>query len=205
MKEHTGLYDRSFEHDACGVGFIANINGEKTHSIIENSIQALINLEHRGAVGGDMKTGDGAGILLQIPDEFLRANLEFELPAPNRYGAGMFFLPSDEKLFACSTAIVEEATAAEEGLFLGWRKVPINTSALGETALQSLPAIWQAFFSFEGLQGEALERKLYVLRKCMESAAARAGMDINQFYIPSLSARTIVYKGMFVSTQFTDF
>ncbi|MCF7915479.1 MAG: glutamate synthase large subunit [Spirochaetaceae bacterium] len=205
MKEHTGLYDRSFEHDACGVGFIANINGEKTHSIIENSIQALINLEHRGAVGGDLKTGDGAGILLQIPDEFLRAKLEFKLPAAGRYGAGMFFLPSDEKLFARSTAIVEEATAAEGGLFLGWRRVPINTSALGETALQSLPSIWQAFFSFEGLQGEVLERKLYVLRKCMESAAASAEMDINQFYISSLSARTIVYKGMFVSTQFTDF
>jgi len=205
MKENTGLYDRSFEHDACGVGFIANINGEKNHSIIENSIRALINLEHRGAVGGDMKTGDGAGILLQIPDEFLRANLEFELPAPGCYGTGMFFLPSDEKLFTCSTAIVEETTAAEGGLFLGWRKVPINTSALGETALQSLPAIWQAFFSFEGLQDEVLERKLYILRKCIESAAADSGMDINQFYIPSLSARTVVYKGMFVSTQFTDF
>src|SRR6056297_146705 len=133
MKEQAGMYDRSFEHDACGVGFIANINGEKTHSIIENSIRALINLEHRGAVGGDMKTGDGAGILLQIPDEFLRANLEFELPVPGCYGAGMFFLPSKEKLFTLSTPLVEKTTAAEGGLYLGWRKVPINTSALGET------------------------------------------------------------------------
>ncbi len=205
MKHPTGLYDPRFEHDACGVGFIANINGEKTHSIIENSIRALINLEHRGAVGGDMKTGDGAGILLQLPDEFFRAQLEFELPPAGRYGAGMFFLPAGQDDFDRSRTLVEKTTEDEGGRFLGWRRVPINTSALGETALQSLPSIWQAFFSFNELQGEILERKLYILRKTMEKRAETDGMDINRFYIPSLSARTIVYKGMFVSTQFTDF
>ncbi|MFW6209812.1 MAG: glutamate synthase central domain-containing protein, partial [Spirochaetota bacterium] len=205
MNQPTGLYDPRFEHDACGVGFIANINGEKTHSIIENSIRALINLEHRGAVGGDMKTGDGAGILLQLPDEFFRSQLDFELPPAGRYGAGMFFLPTGQEDFDRSRTLVEKTTEAEGGRFLGWRKVPINTSALGETALQSLPSIWQAFFSFDELQGEILERKLYILRKTMEKRAEADGMDINRFYIPSLSARTIVYKGMFVSTQFTDF
>lgn len=205
MSLHTGLYDPRFEHDACGVGFIANINGEKTHSIIENSIRALINLEHRGAVGGDMKTGDGAGILLQIPDEFLRSQVPFELPPVGHYGAGMFFMPTDTDLFDKSCKIVETAAADNGGSCLGWRKVPVNTSALGETALNTLPAIWQAFFCFEGLQGGVLERKLYILRKTMENRAETAGMDINKFYIPSLSARTIVYKGMFVSTQFTDF
>ncbi len=205
MNIHTGLYDPSFEHDACGVGFIANVNGEKTHSIIENSISALINLEHRGAVGGDMKTGDGAGILLQIPDEFFRATVDFTLPTAGTYGAGMFFLPPEKKLLKKSISLVEEATSEEGGIFLGWRDVPINTEALGETALQSLPTIKQAFFSFEGAQGEILERRLYILRKTMEARAENAGLDINSFYIPSLSARTIVYKGMFVSTQFTDF
>lgn len=205
MNIHTGLYDPSFEHDACGVGFIANINGEKTHSIIENSISALINLEHRGAVGGDMKTGDGAGILLQIPDEFFRAKVDFTLPPAGNYGAGMFFLPPKKELLKKSISLVEEATNEEGGIFLGWRDVPINTEALGETALQSLPTIKQAFFSFEGSQGEILERTLYILRKTMENRAEKAGLDINNFYIPSLSARTIVYKGMFVSTQFTDF
>jgi len=205
MRPEQGLYDPKYEHDACGVGFIANINGEKAHDIIEDSIQILVHLEHRGAVGGDMKTGDGAGMLIQIPDAFFRKTTDFKLPAEGNYGAGMFFLPGKEKQAEVCRRMVEAVVSKEGGESLGWRSVPVRTSALGETALRTLPMIEQAFFTFRGLAGEDLERKLYICRKLMEQAAVEQGMDINSFYIPSLSARTIVYKGMFVSTQFTDF
>jgi glutamate synthase domain-containing protein 2/glutamate synthase domain-containing protein 1/glutamate synthase domain-containing protein 3 len=187
------------------VGFIANIDGDRAHDIIEDSIRILIHLEHRGAVGGDMKTGDGAGMLIQIPDEFFRKQLDFALPEAGSYGVGMFFLPAQKGKAAEAHRIAEETVSGEGGVTLGWRRVPIREQALGETALLTLPSIEQAFFSFDGMIGEALERKLYICRKLMEKTAAEAGLDINRFYIPSLSSRTIVYKGMFVSTQFTDF
>ena len=205
MRPAQGLYEPRTEHDACGVGFIANIDGSRAHDIIEDSIRILIHLEHRGAVGGDMKTGDGAGMLIQIPDEFFRKQLDFALPDAGTYGAGMFFLPSQEGKAVEARRIVEETVTGEGGVTLGWRRVPIRTQALGETALLTLPSIEQAFFSFDGMEGDELERQLYICRKLMERNAADAGMDINRFYIPSLSSRTIVYKGMFVSTQFTDF
>ncbi len=205
MQAAQGLYDPQFEHDACGVGFIANINGTKGHDIVEESIKILINLEHRGAVGGDMKTGDGAGLLTQIPDRFFRSVLDFTLPAEGSYGAGVFFFSRRKGMEEKGRTIVESVTESEGGEFLGWRKVPVDESVLGDTALESLPAIEQAFFHFPGLSGEELERKLYICRKQMEHEAAAAEMDLDSFYIPSLSSRTIVYKGMFVSTQFTGF
>ncbi|MDY7029118.1 MAG: glutamate synthase central domain-containing protein, partial [Spirochaetota bacterium] len=205
MRPVQGLYEPRTEHDACGVGFIANIDGGRAHDIIEDSIRILIHLEHRGAVGGDMKTGDGAGMLIQIPDEFFRRQLDFDLPEAGSYGAGMFFLPAQDGKAAEARRIVEETVYGEGGVTLRWRRVPIRKQALGETALRTLPSIEQAFFSFDGMKGEALERQLYICRKLMERTAAEAGLDINRFYIPSLSSRTIVYKGMFVSTQFTDF
>ncbi|WP_020613877.1 glutamate synthase large subunit [Sediminispirochaeta bajacaliforniensis] len=206
MQPEQGLYDPQFEHDACGVGFIANIDGTRAHDIVEDSIQILINLEHRGAVGGDMKTGDGAGMLTQIPDDFFRSKVSFTLPPAGEYGVGVFFLSGlSADYYEKGKKIVESTIEDEGGSFLGWREVPINTDALGETALASLPAIEQAFFSFSDLKGLELERRLYICRKLMEKRASDLGMEIDDFYIPSLSSRTIVYKGMFVSTQFTGF
>jgi glutamate synthase (NADPH) large chain len=205
MLPEQGLYDRQFEHDACGVGFIANIDGTRTHSIVEESIKILINLEHRGAVGGDMKTGDGAGLLVQLPDAFFRSILDFELPPEGSYGAGMVFLPREESTRTNAKELVEKCIEKEGGTFHGWREVPVREQALGETALLTLPAIQQVFISFSGLSGNDLERKLYICRKLMEHSALDKGLDIDDFYIPSLSSRTMVYKGMFVSTQFTGF
>jgi glutamate synthase (NADPH) large chain len=215
MEPAQGLYDPQFEHDACGVGFIANIDGRKEHSIIEESIKILINLEHRGAVGGDMKTGDGAGLLLQIPDAFFRKTVSFSLPGEGEYGVAMLFLPREKDAHQKARRIVEKASEEENLNLLGWRSVPVDKNSLGATALASLPTIEQAFFSFpKQLKGQKedpnleeadRERKLYILRKVMEKRAAQEGMDMDDFYIPSLSARTIIYKGMFVSTQFNDF
>ena len=226
MAQRHDLYDSSFEHDACGVGFIANIDGSKSHDIVEQSIRILVNLEHRGAVGGDMKTGDGAGLLMQIPDAFFRRVLPFELPPAGSYGVGFFFLPQDEVKAARAREIVEESAVSEGGNLLGCREVPVCEEALGETALEVMPRMEQAFFSFDEsvpqngesggaahrsngfdneLAGDRLERRFYLLRKEMERRAAGAGLGIDDFYINSLSSRTIVYKGMFVSTQFTDF
>jgi glutamate synthase domain-containing protein 2/glutamate synthase domain-containing protein 1/glutamate synthase domain-containing protein 3 len=200
-----GLYDPEYEHDACGVGFIANVDGTKSHSLVEESIRVLTKLEHRGAVGGDQKTGDGAGMLLQVPDAFFRRVLPFQLPLPGTYGAGFFFLPQDEGLRHGIIAEMEAVIASEGGRTLGWREVPVHPEALGETALRSMPAMRQGFFEFPGLFGDELERKLYVCRRLIEKRAAEKGLPMERFYIPSLSARTIIYKGMFVSTQFTDF
>ncbi|MFP4268512.1 MAG: glutamate synthase large subunit [Spirochaetaceae bacterium] len=204
---HTpGLYDSAYEHDACGVGFIADIHGKKSRDIIEESIRVLVNLEHRGAVGGDLKTGDGAGLLLQLPDEFFRRVLPFTLPPAGSYGAGFFFMPREEEKLATVEGIVEQSVVSEGGEFLGRRDVPVNEEALGETALAVMPRMEQGFIFFgDGLSEAQLERKLYITRKVMERRAAEAGLGIDDFYVPSLSCRTLVYKGMFVSTQFTDF
>ncbi len=198
-----GLYHKSNEHDACGLGFIVNINGRKDHSIVEDGITVLNNLEHRGAVGGDQKSGDGAGMLLQIPHRFFKTVVGFELPEAGWYGVGMMFLPVKAQKKA--KELVHEVVKKEKGNVWGWRRVPTNAEALGVLARETMPAIWQVFIGFDGLFGDALERKFYILRKCLEKEAVARGWTMNDFYISSLSSRTIVYKGMFVSWQFKNF
>ncbi|MDC7234116.1 MAG: glutamate synthase large subunit [Spirochaetales bacterium] len=205
MLKKRGLYDPANEHDACGVGFVARIDGERTHKIVEEGVQILCNLEHRGAVGGDMKTGDGAGMLLQMPHKFFSRVLPFSLPEEGQYGAGMIFLPANPKQAAEAVAMTEKVIAAEGAKLLGWREVPVDPDCLGELARRVMPSFKQVFISYEGLSGEALERKLFTLRKCLENAALAKGMELDDYYLPSLSSKTIVYKGMFVAPQFVTF
>src|SRR5438105_5054242 len=178
------------------MGFVASIRGEKSHQIIEQGIRILINLTHRGACGCDPETGDGAGILIQIPHKFFArecSTLGFTLPAPGEYGVGMVFLPV-EKLQRLACEAIVERVAREEGLgVLGWRDTPINGSAIGRIARASQPYIEQVFLSrAAGIDEAVLERKLYIVRKRIEAEIAASDMqDKGMFYIPSLSARTI--------------
>lgn len=207
--DQQGLYDFHNEHDACGVGFVVNINGHKTHKIVEQGVQVLKRLLHRGAAGGDPDTGDGAGIMLQIPDEFFRSNagLEFELPAVGGYGVGMLFLPKEAKLRERCIDIVEEAVAAEGYNLLGWRDVPVDESALGKVARQSCPFIAQFFLSSDSEAGDndALERKLYVIRRLIEKNIAAQTKAGETFYVVSLSSRVVIYKGLLMAPQVPAF
>ncbi len=202
------LYDPFFEHDSCGVGFVAHVNGEQSHDIVSKGITILKNLVHRGALGGDRKTGDGAGMLTQIPHEFFLsecAKAGFALPERGGYGVAMIFLPQDLSRRKEAKSLVETTVAGEGGSVIGWRDVPVRPECLGDMAAASMPFVSQAFFTYEGLSGEALERKLYVSRKSMERQALSAGMSLDDFYVPSLSCATINYKGMFVAPQFDSF
>ncbi len=206
-----GLYDPRFEHDACGVGFVVNIKGRKSHAVVERGLRVLINLQHRGACGREANTGDGAGILIQPPDKFLRKvarALGIGLPPAGQYGAGNVFLPRDPQQRAQIKKIVEDVIADEGQRFLGWRVVPTSADTLGESAASVMPAIEQVFVGFGGdasaLAGDPLrfERKLYVIRKCVERAVdALALSQSRMFYIPSLSSRTLIYKGMLTADQ----
>ena len=201
-----GLYKPAHEHDACGVGFVAHIKGMQSHSIVEQGLKILENLTHRGATGSDPTAGDGAGILIQMPDAFLRreaAALGFTLPKLNHYAVGMVFLPQDDAQRAqCEQALT--SFAIEEGQqILGWRTVPTDNSSLGAGVKALEPVIRQLFIA----QGpntpdqNAFERKLFVLRKRAEIAIAGLGMNRTLFYLPSLSSRTLVYKGMLLADQ----
>ncbi len=193
-----GLYNPAFDKDACGLAMVATLRGTAGHDIVDTALNALRNLEHRGAVGSDAGTGDGAGILTQIPDTFLRSVVDFELPAVGLYAAGLVFLPTD----AAEAASIEagfENLAAEEGMrVLGWRDVPTDPSVLGDLAREAMPAIRQVFVA--GLAGESemqLERMSFRLRKRSERILGA--------YHPSLSSRTIVYKGMVTTLQLEPF
>jgi glutamate synthase (NADPH) large chain len=205
-----GLYDPAQEHDACGIGFVASVRGEKSHDIILKGIQVLLNLAHRGACGCDAETGDGAGILIQIPHEFYArecAKLGFELPQPGAYGVGMAFLPVEKHPRLQCEGILERIVR-EEGLTgLGWRDMPVYASAIGRVARASQPYIQQIFVGRPAeIEEDAFERKLYVVRKRAENAVRElGGEDAAAFYIPSLSCRTVVYKGLVLATQLTNF
>jgi glutamate synthase domain-containing protein 2/glutamate synthase domain-containing protein 1/glutamate synthase domain-containing protein 3 len=205
-----GLYDPRCEHDACGIGFVADLQGLKSHDIIEKGIQILINLTHRGACGCDPDTGDGAGVLLQIPHAFFEgqcARLGFPLPSPGEYGVGMVFLPVEKHERITCEGILEEIVR-EEGLsVLGWRDTPIDGNAIGRLARSTQPYIEQVFIrSAYGMDQDALERKLYVIRKRAENEIAKADLkEKSFFYIPSLSSRTIVYKGLLLAPQIAHF
>src|SRR5258708_10822887 len=210
MPPAHGLYSPEHEHDACGIGFVASIEGRKSHDIVLKGIQILINLAHRGACGCDPQTGDGAGILIQIPHAFFQreaASLGFSLPSPGEYGVGMVFLPVDTQDRLICEGVIEKIVR-EEGLkVLGWRDTPINGNTIGRLARASQPYIEQIFVrSGPGMDQDALERQLYVVRKRAESAIAETDLKEKAFfYIPSLSSRTIIYKGLLLAPQITDF
>ncbi|MCW2764110.1 MAG: gltB, partial [Nocardioides sp.] len=194
-----GLYDPSHEHDACGVAFVATLTGVASHDIVAKALTALRNLEHRGAAGAEPNSGDGAGILLQVPDAFLRDEVDFELPAQFSYAVGTAFLPGDDEEIAKTRGRIEQI-AAEEGLtVLGWRDVPTNPSILGATALGVMPSFGQLFVAGASsrLTGMALERLAFCLRKRAERET-----DV---YFPSLSSRTLAYKGMLTTEQLDHF
>ncbi len=208
MIKKQGLYDPANEHDSCGVGFVVNVNGQQSHGIVSDGISILRNLEHRGAVGGDSKTGDGAGMMMQVPHEFFSAEAKkigFTLPDAGTYGVGMLFLPQEKKSRDKAVKIIESAVAAEQGAILGWRDVPTQPDCLGSMAKSSMPYTMQVFITFSGISADALERKLYITRKCIEAGFHQASFTLEECYVVSCSARTITYKGMFVAPQFEHF
>ena len=202
-----GLYDPSYEHDACGIGIVANIKGEKSNAILAQGLEVLRKLSHRGGVGSEPDSGDGAGILLQIPHEFLCKAVSglFELPAPGRYGVGMIFLPTEEGARLACEHLLGKACAEEGQTLLGWRDVPVKPYGLGHSARACMPYIRQVFIG-RGAgadSDDAFERKLFVIRKLTENAVREEG--IKGFYAASLSCRTIVYKGMLTPEQLGEF
>jgi glutamate synthase (ferredoxin) len=203
-----GLYDPQFEHDACGLGFVVNMKGRKSHQMVSDALKILVNLDHRGACGCEANTGDGAGILIQIPHDFFMAEavrLGFKLPAVGHYGVGQVFLPKDLAERNAVKAALEKIISAEGQVLLGWRDVPVNNASLGKGALSAEPFMAQVFVGRgAAIKDEAaFERKLYVIRKVAEQTI-RYGDKIaggKWFYVSSLSARTLIYKGMLMSEQ----
>ncbi|MBU2528798.1 glutamate synthase large subunit [bacterium] len=202
----SGLYDKSFEHDSCGVGFVADIRGRVSHQTVKDGITVLKNLVHRGALGGDMKTGDGAGMLLQIPHQYfseLADNAGVSLPGKGSYGAGFFFMPRKPAVRKALEKAIEDIIINEGGLIVFRRDVPVKPDCLGKIARDSMPFMKQFFVTFKGLAGDDLERRLYVTRRRIEKEALK--LKAVDFYISSFSCRTIVYKGMFAAPQFEAF
>ncbi len=187
--DQRSLYRSTDEHDACGVGFVAHIKGVRSHSIVRQALDLLVNLEHRGAAGADPDTGDGAGILVQMPDKFLRKTVDFLLPLAGAYGAGLSFMPTDHKVQSKLRALVHRI-AVEEGLaVLGWRPVPTDLSKIGKSAAAVAPVF---------------ERQLYIARKRIEhevETLSLAPHHRKDFYLASLSANTVIDKGMLTATQ----
>ena len=203
-----GLYDPANEHDACGVGFIAHIKGKKTHSIVDQGLLILKNLDHRGAVGADPLMGDGAGILIQIPDQYYREEMAkqgVDLPPPGEYGVGMVFLPKENASRIACEQEIERAVLAEGQIVLGWRDVPVDRDMpMSPTVREKEPVIRQIFIGRgpDVMVTDALERKLYVIRK--SSGHAIQALNLlhgKEFFVPSMSARTVVYKGLLLADQ----
>ena len=211
LPEAQGLYDPRHEHDACGVGFVANIKGKKSHSIIEQGLTVLRNLTHRGAVGWDPKLSDGAGLLIQIPDRFFReemAKCGVRLPPPGQYGVGMVFLPREPASRLACEYEIERAIKDEGQVLLGWRDVPVDNSDLAEPAQKLEPVIRQVFVGRgKGVTvTDSLERKLYIIRKSSGHAIQALKLAHGkEFYVPSMSARTVVYKGMLLARQVGEY
>ncbi len=215
VPEKQGLYDPVNEHDACGVGFIANIKGVKTHDIVSRGLEILLNLDHRGAVGADPLVGDGAGILIQLPDALLRewaSSSRITLPAPGDYAVAMCFLPRDDESRAAAVQQLERFIHNEGQILIGWREVPIDTTGLGQTVLDQMPVIRQAIVGRgENVRDQdAFERKLLSIRKQTQNPlaelAVKKGLSgLAQFYVPSFSTRTIVYKGLLLAHQVGSF
>ncbi len=206
--EQHGLYAGSNEHDACGVGFVAHIKGHKSHAIVEQGLKILENLDHRGAVGADKLMGDGAGILIQLPDALYREEMALQgvqLPPPGEYGVGMVFLPKEHaSRLACEQAL-ERAVKAEDQVLLGWRDVPVNRDMpMSPTVREKEPILRQIFIGRgnDVIVQDALERKLYVIRKTASAAIQNLHLTHSkEYYVPSMSSRTVVYKGLLLATQ----
>ena len=209
MPSKQGLYDPQFEHDACGVGFIVHMKGQPSHSIVEQALTILLNLDHRGAVGAEPNTGDGAGILMQMPHKFMRkaaSAVGIELPEAGHYGVGMIYSSPDAESRQQGRAAFEKVVVEEGQTVLGWRDVPTDNSTLGDTAKGSEPFMQQVFIARgEGVNDDlAFERKLYVIRKRSHNAIHPTGVD-PYWYPASLSCRTIVYKGMLMPVQVGEY
>lgn len=204
-----GLYDPVMEKDNCGVGFVAHIKGQKSHSIVEQGVQILANLHHRGAVGADPNTGDGAGILIQIPHDFLSkkaVELGFNLPPEGHYGVGMIFLPQEPNARYFCEGICERVLEKENLELIGWRNVPQNTEACGLTAAGTRPLVHQLFIHRGDYSSLEFERKLYIVRKRIEKAIRQANHKYSEaFYVCSLSSRTMIYKGQLLAFQIPEF
>ncbi len=205
-----GLHDPFYEHDACGVGFVVNLDGRPTHTIVRQGIQVLENLVHRGACGCDPETGDGAGMLLQMPHRFFEreaAELEIDLPAKGQYGVGMVFLPAGKTDRSTCKALFEKAINDQGQGVLGWREVPRDSSALGWLARKGEPVIEQIFVGRgPGLDVDGFERRLLIIRKIIERVVAQSAMkEKAAFYVASLAARTIVYKGLMLAHQMNKY
>src|SRR6266704_924789 len=203
-----GLYDPQFEHESCGVGFVVNLKGQRSHAIIRQGLEVLLNLDHRGACGCEANTGDGAGILMQPPHDFLKLvakEARVKLPGPGEYGVGMVFMPHDRAQRAECEKIFTHIVAEEGQRLLGWRTVPTDNNSLGATAKVSEPFIRQVFIGGAGKLADemAFERKLYVIRKRAENAIRYSGKvhGGDFFYVSSLSFKTLVYKGMLLTEQ----
>jgi glutamate synthase (NADPH/NADH) large chain len=203
-----GLYQPGAEHDACGVGFVAHIKGQKAHSIVEQGLKILENLDHRGAVGADKLMGDGAGILIQIPDEFYRAEMAVqgvELPPPGEYGVGMIFLPKEHASRLACVQELERAVKAEGQVLLGWRDVPVDREMPMSPAVRAKEPVIRQIFIGRGadvIVPDALERKLYVIRKTASGAIQALKLTHSrEYYVPSMSCRTVIYKGLLLADQ----
>ena len=199
--EGAKLWRPEFEHDACGTGFIAHVNGARSHAIVRDALEILSRLAHRGGTGSDPDTGDGAGVLIQIPDGFFRKVTEFSLPPEGQYAVGMFFLPLDQEECLAAEASIESLAGEEAFSVLGWRTVPTNLHACGAGAWASVPSVRQLFLTWEENDLPA-DVRLFVLRKRIERAMKEQGLEA---YVPSLSERTLVYKGMMQAWQVSDF
>ncbi|MCI0456236.1 MAG: hypothetical protein L0Z62_04550, partial [Gemmataceae bacterium] len=233
IPDKQGLYDPQYEHDSCGVGFVVDMKGRRSHDLVEKGIQVLLNLEHRGACGCEKNTGDGAGILLQSPHRFLLKaadTIGVKLPAPGEYAAGVVFLPTDRDARARCEGLFEQVVREEGQHVLGWRDVPIDDSPIGPTAKAAMPVVRMIFIGRgssplapggRGVGGEgvakpqaaggegdpmAFERKLYVIRKRVDNAIRDSDIPHKKrFYVLSLSFKTLVYKGMLNSDQLALF
>ncbi len=218
--EEQGLYRKSFEHDACGMGFVAHLKGEKSHAVVRNALAVLDHMSHRGACGCDPMTGDGAGILTQIPHELYSevcAAQGIKLPEPGQYAVGMLFLPRDAGKKAKAKAIIERIAKQEGSAVLGFREIMVNDKACGWLARESMPDFEQVYLAIpadlsaeqpaalgRGLSSDLFERKLYLMRRQIENAAIAERIS-NEFYICSFSSRTVVYKGLLIPEQFPEF
>ena len=212
----NGLYDPAQEHDACGVGFVAHIKGNRDHRIVEQGLKILENLDHRGAVGADKLMGDGAGILIQIPDEYYRAEMAatglapdgsvgVKLPTPGEYGVGMIFLPKEHASRLACEQELERAVKAEGQVLLGWRDVPVDRSMPMSPAVRAKEPVIRQIFIGRGtdvIVPDALERKLYVIRKTASAAIQALKLTHSrEYYVPSMSCRTVIYKGLLLADQ----
>ncbi|HTX47880.1 MAG TPA: glutamate synthase large subunit, partial [Caulobacteraceae bacterium] len=215
LPARQGLYDPRHERDACGVGFVANLKGRKSHEVIECGLEILVNLNHRGAVGADPLVGDGAGCLIQIPDALLRDWAEragHELPEPGFYGVGMCFLPRDEAARELAIGQFEHFIRVEGQQLIAWRDVPVDLTGLGDAVLAEMPVIRQAIVGRgpHVRDQDHFERKLLVIRKQtqnpLKDLAAKYDLpSLTEFYMPSFSSRTVVYKGLLLAHQVGTF